>query len=96
MNSNVIFIVAITCGLFLIASCGDDDDDTNMFASNDDRFDTLHLGPNDGNATVQFVKRYAGRRCVRCKFGFFHCCEPNVCVKRTLRLDKCMRVKQAK
>jgi hypothetical protein len=31
--------------------------------------------------------------CVRCKFSLVNCCQPNICVKRRLRTDKCMRVK---
>ena len=31
--------------------------------------------------------------CVRCGFGIFRCCSPNICVKRRLRKDKCLRVK---
>ena len=31
--------------------------------------------------------------CVRCGFGIISCCPPNICVKRRLRRDKCLRVK---
>jgi hypothetical protein len=33
------------------------------------------------------------RQCVQCKFSLIRCCSPNVCVKRRLRMDKCLRVK---
>jgi hypothetical protein len=32
-------------------------------------------------------------QCVRCKFSLARCCAPNICVKRRLRTDKCLRVK---
>jgi hypothetical protein len=32
-------------------------------------------------------------QCVRCKFSLMRCCAPNICVKRRLRTDKCLRVK---
>ena len=32
-------------------------------------------------------------QCVRCKFSLMRCCAPNICVKRRLRMDKCLRVK---
>lgn len=32
-------------------------------------------------------------QCVRCKFSLIRCCPPNICVKRRLRSDKCLRVK---
>ncbi|CAF2794092.1 unnamed protein product [Rotaria sp. Silwood2] len=32
-------------------------------------------------------------QCVPCKFGIGHCCHPNICVKKHLRPDKCLRVK---
>lgn len=31
--------------------------------------------------------------CVPCKLGIIRCCSPNICVKRHLRPDKCLRVK---
>ncbi|CAF1443998.1 unnamed protein product [Rotaria sordida] len=33
------------------------------------------------------------RQCVPCKFGIIRCCYPNVCVKKRLRPDKCLRIK---
>jgi len=33
------------------------------------------------------------RQCVRCRLGVIRCCYPNVCVRRHLRMDKCLRVK---
>ena len=41
-------------------------------------------------------KRSSNRRCVRCKLGIANCCEPDICVKRTLRPDKCLSVKPGK
>jgi hypothetical protein len=31
--------------------------------------------------------------CVRCAFGISHCCLPNYCQKRTIRRNKCIKVK---
>ncbi len=33
------------------------------------------------------------RQCVRCRFSLARCCSPNICVKRRLRMDKCLHVK---
>jgi hypothetical protein len=90
MNSNVIIILSITITLLFISSC----ESMNMFTSNDDRFDVFHHEPNSGNVTSIMVKRHSHRRCVRCKLGLFKCCEPDICVKKTLRPDKCLSIKQ--
>jgi hypothetical protein len=92
MNSNVIFIVAIACMAVFISSCYS----MNIFDSNDDSFDMLHQRSNYENVTFDVVKRHEHENCVHCKFGVFRCCEPNICVKRTLRPDKCMRIKAGK
>ena len=34
--------------------------------------------------------------CVRCKFNLFKCCAPNICRKKTLRPDKCIKIKAPK
>ncbi|CAF1212836.1 unnamed protein product [Rotaria sp. Silwood1] len=33
-------------------------------------------------------------QCVPCKFGMGRCCYPNICVKKHLRPDKCLRIKR--
>lgn len=52
------------------------------------------LSMNDTPPTMD--KREAGKNCVPCKFGVTPCCAPNVCVKKTLRPDECMEIKQGK
>ncbi|CAF1059606.1 unnamed protein product [Rotaria sp. Silwood1] len=32
-------------------------------------------------------------QCVPCKFGIGRCCYPNICIKKRLRPDKCLRIK---
>ncbi len=91
MNSNVLFMMAVICmGLFISSCYG-----MNIFTSNDNRFDASHPGFNSENVTIEFAKRHEGK-CVRCKFGLISCCEPNICVKKTLSSDKCMHVKVGK
>ncbi len=91
MNSNIIFIVTITC-MVLISSCYS----MNMFATNDDSLDMFHPGSNYVNVTVDVVERSVRKHCVKCKFHLFDCCEPDICVKKTLRPDKCLSIKQGK
>jgi hypothetical protein len=69
-----------------------------MFASNDNSFDVTHnQWSNYGNDISEIVKRhYTEHKCVRCKFGLLECCEPNICVKKFLRPDKCMHIKEGK
>ena len=92
MNSYIPNIVALICIVLLISSCCG----TNTFASNNDRFDASDHQSNYANVTFEFVKRNVPKKCVLCKFSFFPCCEPNICVKKTFRPDKCLQVKQGK
>ncbi len=78
--------------VLLISSCYS----MNIFASNDNRFDAEHQGSNYGNVHFKNVKRSTNKQCVRCKFGLMSCCEPNICVKKTLRPDKCLHIKHGK
>ena len=92
MNSNIIFIVTMTCMVLLISPC----DGMNMFATNNDSLDVFHPESNYINVTVDVVERSVRKHCVKCKYHLFNCCEPNICVKKTLRPDKCLTVKHGK
>ncbi len=50
----------------------------------------------DANNPSNIDKREFGKNCVPCKFGLNPCCEPNICVKKTLWPDECMEIKQSK
>jgi hypothetical protein len=67
----------------------------NIFASNDNRFDMSLHGLNYENVTVEVAKRHE-KKCVHCKLGLISCCEPNICVKKTLHPDECLHVKVGK
>lgn len=44
-----------------------------------------------------FEKRAnANPDCVMCKFNLIPCCKPNICVKKFLRPDKCLRIDAGK
>ena len=92
MNSNLIFVLTITCMILFISSCYS----MNMLASNDDLQSRSYQELNPGDESFSIVKRQASRVCVKCKMGLFKCCEPNICVKKHLRPDKCVRVKKGK
>ena len=92
MNSNFIFILTITCMILLISSCYS----TDMLANNADLQGLSYQESNPDDESFSIVKRQASRRCVKCKMGMFNCCEPNICVKKHLRPDKCVRVKTGK
>jgi hypothetical protein len=88
MNSSIIFVVGMICLLlFSSSSYG-----MNMFSSEDNH--NVSNGWNHENITeVHLAKRHSHGRCVRCSFGLFKCCEPDICVKHTLGRDKCKRIK---
>jgi hypothetical protein len=93
MISSIIIFPAIICSLLVISSSYGN----NMFPSNDDRFDVAHDGWNIENVPEHHLeKRNSGRTCVKCKLGLINCCAPNICVKKHLRPDRCMRIKQGK
>ncbi len=92
MNSNIFIVLTIVCILLFNSSSYA----MNLYSSNEG-----YLGESNGwnveNVTEhQFEKRHEHGRCVHCRLGLFKCCEPDVCVKHTLGMDKCMRIKAPK
>lgn len=91
MNSNLIIFVVII-GLLCFSSTNG----SNTFTSNNNIFDASQQGFYNENVTYVMAKRNLHRKCVSCKFGFFPCCEPDICVKKSFRPDKCLSIKVGK
>jgi len=95
MYSNKIIFLTI---LFLIISLSNAKTvfvDNNFELTGENASVFLHPS-SDVHSSHNFVKREMGRNCVPCKFGLNPCCEPNICVKKTLWPDECMEIKRAK
>lgn len=91
MNSNlIIFLVMIGLLCFSLTN------GSNIFTSNNNVFDASQQGLYNGNVTYVVAKRNLHRKCVSCKFGFIPCCEPDICVKKSFRPDKCLSIKVGK
>jgi hypothetical protein len=95
MNSNMIVYLTM---MFLIVSLSDAktlyiDNHFEMTGENASSF--LHTTYDGDHHTSDFSKREMGRNCIPCKFGINPCCEPNICVKKTLWPDECMEIKRA-
>lgn len=94
MNSKIILIISMACMILLISLCHG----TNNFPSNNDenRFDISNHKSNDHTIGSEFVERDTRKGCVKCKFGIGRCCAPNICRKKFLRPDQCIRIKEGK
>ncbi len=90
MQATRIFTVLFLLGLLLTIVLSDLNMDNNDLDLSDEnhaiskRFLHHHHHNSDSNNP---------RHCVPCKFHLMRCCSPNVCVKRHLRADKCLRIK---
>ncbi|CAF0804703.1 unnamed protein product [Adineta steineri] len=98
MQTTRILIILCLIGTLLTCVLSD----MNMANNDEDDFDLI-----DGNHAIS--KRFLAhtshhhdpmhhdpthqKQCVRCKFSLARCCLPNICVKRRLRTDKCLRIK---
>lgn len=89
MNSSIIFVVGMICLLlFSSSSYG-----MNMYSSEDDHHHVSNGWNHENISAHHLEKRHSHGRCVRCSFGLFKCCEPDICVKHFLGRDKCKRIK---
>ncbi|CAF4835283.1 unnamed protein product, partial [Rotaria socialis] len=74
-------------------------DGKRMFADSDDDEAALAelkarmMTAEDDSDDDSHQRRASTKGCVSCAFKVFDCCAPNVCVKRFLRPNKCMRIK---
>lgn len=99
MNSNTIICLSFAILLLLISSSSG----MNVHHNDNGSFEVTHQTANgflhstsDDNSSKLFDKRESGSNCVPCKFGINPCCEPNICVKKTLLPDECQEIKTAK
>ncbi|CAF3689454.1 unnamed protein product [Rotaria sp. Silwood1] len=85
-----ILIIAFFLGLFLTVVLSDmENNDLDFIDDNHliSKRDIFHRGHRDDPAQ-------SPGQCVPCKFGIGRCCHPNICVKKHLRPDKCLRIKR--
>ncbi|CAF1082745.1 unnamed protein product [Rotaria sp. Silwood1] len=84
-----ILIVSFFLGLFLTVVLSDmENNDVDFIDDNHliSKRSTFNQGYDDNEPQ-------SPGQCVRCKFGIIRCCYPNICVKKHLRPDKCLRIK---
>jgi hypothetical protein len=72
----------------------DDDSDEEMTQEEKRMLVRSMLEVEDDDASFYARKLKPG--CVRCRLHFFHCCSPNICLRRHIRPNKCQRVKAPK
>lgn len=94
MQTKTLVLFGLLAIIVILSSCegkrslSDDSDD-----SEPDEQRVRTLFEDDENADDDLDKRENYGTCVPCKFGTIPCCKPNICKKRLLLPNKCVRVK---
>jgi hypothetical protein len=92
-------------GLLLIVSSSNaknlyDDKDMEFSDKQARMFLRAIMGDNDNDddddGLTALDTRQTNQNCVACKLGIVPCCAPNICQKKFLRPDKCIRIKPGK
>ncbi len=101
MKTSTIILLATLAALMLYSFTDaksvslDDNSDEEMTQAKARMLLDSMLGENEDNS-LELNERGKAKSCVRCKYGIFKCCSPKVCVTRTIRSNKCMKVKSGK
>jgi len=87
-------------GLLLIVSSSNaknlyDDKDMEFSDKQARMFLRAIMGEDDDGLTA-LDTRQTNQNCVACKLGIIPCCAPNICQKKLLRPNKCIRIKPGK
>lgn len=98
MKTSTIILLALFATLMFYSSIDAkdvalDDESDDEITQEDARMVVRSMLEEDEDESSLFIRKLKPG-CVRCKFGIFKCCSPNICRKRTLRPNKCIKVKQ--
>jgi hypothetical protein len=100
-TSTIILLAAVAVLLTVVSSnargADIDNDDDSELSEQQERMSARSMFGEDEDDSMELHERVAkNRTCVRCRGHLFKCCSPRICIQRTVRMNKCLRVKVPK
>jgi hypothetical protein len=95
-TTTIIFLTTLAVLMFYSSVNAKDvsfDNDSDEEMTQEEARMLLRSTPDEEEHDSSASERSVKPTCVRCRLGLFKCCSPNICLKRHIRPNKCLKVK---